>query len=302
MLSRENEWIWDSWYAVEDEFLHAFYLMAPKALVNPDLRHINARVGHSVSSDGVTWEHLPEALAPDKQGFDSQATWTGSIIKEGNTWHLFYTGINKEHRERQQMVGHATSVDLVSWQRDLNNPILSATSPYALLGNSIDGAEHFRDPWVFKHEGMWHMFVTASEVSGDGTIGYATSSDLYSWDLQPPLATNSQFRQLEVTETALIDGQWFLFFCAGPNDIHREGIEKGFGTYCVPAEGPLGPFDFEKTQLLAKGIYAARAVKFLGEWNLFGFIDSGEPGGFQGVICDRIPITLESNGNLRLVR
>lgn len=302
MLSRNNEWIWDSWYVVDDNgILHAFYLNAPKSLDNPDLRHFNARVGHSVSNDGITWEHLPEALGPTTgEGFDCLATWTGSVVQDNGIWHMFFTGIGSEHRELQQKIGLATSPDLLTWTRVSDSPILSAKSPYALLGNSYDGAEHFRDPWVFPHEGKWHMLVTASDETGIGTIGHGTSADLKTWTLQPALTNNSQFRQLEVTETAFIDGQWFLFFCAGPNDVIREGIEKGFGTYCVPADGPLGPFHFEKTQLLAEGIYAARVVWFLGKWNLFGFLDTGIPGGFQGVICDRIPLKLHKDGLLAL--
>ncbi len=200
------------------------------------------------------------------------------------------------------MVGHATSPDLVTWTKVAADPTLAAAAPYALLGNAHDGAEHFRDPWVFQLEGQWHMTVTASDESGLGTIAHATSTDLMSWELQGPLVTDSQFRQIEVTEMAQIDNQWYLFFCAGPNDVLREGIDKGFGTYCVPADGPLGPFHLEKTQLLANGYYAARVVWFLGEWNLFGFLDTGKPGDFQGVICDRILVRRNEDGTLSLVK
>lgn len=299
MLAREHEWVWDSWYIVDGDDLHAFYLMAPKSLGDPDLRHFNARVGHSVSTDARNWSHLPEAFGPsESDGFDNLATWTGSIVRDGDTWHLFYTGINRDTRERVQKLGHATSSDLVSWTRTSDDPILAAAHPYATLTTSADGAEHFRDPWVFFHDRQWHMTVTANETSGWGTVAHATSTDLNTWELQSPLVHDSHLRQMEVTQTLQVDGKWVLIFCAGPRDIDIDGVTKGFGTYSVPADGPIGPFHVDRTALIADGIYAARVVEFGGEVLLLGFNDTGVPGGFTGAIGDPVPLRLTENGTL----
>lgn len=300
MLSRENEWIWDSWYVVNGEDLHAFYLMAPQSLGDPNLRHINARIGHSISRNGTDWTHLQDAFSPSEVfAFDDQAIWTGSIVQKDGLWHMFYTGICTETKERVQAVGHATSRDLLTWTRATSTPILRAKAPYCTL--AANGVEHFRDPWVFMFDDCWHMLVTSNEGSGWGTIAHATSDDLLEWTLHAPLVQDSKLRQIEVTETLCIDGQWVLLFCAGGPDIHREGIPSGFGTYCVPAAGPIGPFDLDKIEFFAPGIYAARAVEFQGKWMLFGFLDSGEPGGFQGVIGNPRELRLTNRGTLELV-
>jgi beta-fructofuranosidase len=300
VLSRDKEWIWDSWYVVNGDDLHAYYLMAPRSLGNPDLRHINARIGHSVTQNGTDWVHLPEAFGPSEvDDFDNQAIWTGSIIREAGLWHMFYTGITRETKERVQAVGHATSEDLMTWKRVTSSPILRAEPPYGTLDR--DGVEHFRDPWVFKSDNRWHMLVTSNEGSGWGTIAHATSDDLMVWTLHAPLVHDSRLKQIEVTETIFIDGQWVLLFCANGPDIQREGITSGFGTYCAPASGPAGPFDLDKIEFFAPGIYAARAVEFQGKWLLFGFLDSGEPGGFQGVIGDPRELRLTDRGTLELV-
>lgn len=312
VLSRTDDWLWDSWYAVEHDAvhgdtLHAFTLTAPKSLGDPELRHVNARVGHSVSTDGVHWTHVADAISSsDGDDFDSQATWTGSIVRAGGLWHMFYTGIHRETRERVQAIGHATSPDLMTWTRVRDDATLRANEHYAQLGNAHDGSEHFRDPWVFEHEGRWQMLVTASDRDGWGTIGHAVSDDLNHWELRPPLVSNSQFRQLEVVETICLDGpdgqpHWVVLFCAAERDVLRPGVTAGWGTYCAPADGPIGPFHLDRAELFAPNVYAARAVQFNGEWLLFGFLSDGTEAGFTGTISDPLPLRLTDRGTLELV-
>lgn len=302
MLSRANEWVWDSWYVVDGDDLHAFYLMAPKDLPHPDMRHINARVGHSVSSNGRDWEHLPEALGPsDDDGFDSQAIWTGSVVRDGGRWHFFYTGINKVNQIGVQAIGHAVSDDLVSWTRLSHEPILRAAHPYRVAADTPLVSEPFRDPWVFKLDDGWHMTVTAVDADGWGTIAHATSPDLDAWTLQGPLVTESRFQQLEVTQFVTIEGRSHLIFCMGAHDVHRDGIERALGTYSVPLDGPMGPIDLNRTTVLGRHVYAGRVVEFKGQHLLLGFTDTGDPADFTGTIGDPIPVKTAADGSLRIV-
>lgn len=303
MITREEFWVWDSWYAHDKGLLHAFYLKAPKSLVNPDLRHHQAEVGHSVSTDGTNWEVLPDALNKNsEQAFDNQGIWTGSIVKHEDLWHMFYTGIDQESKGRIQRIGHATSADLISWTRVSNDPTLTAKSPwYATAETDPKAEEPFRDPWVFHYENKWHMLVTARDSAGDGTMAHATSEDLWDWELQPPLIENASFAQLEVFQVVEVDGQWVLVFCAAPQDVTREGIEKSYATYAVSAQSPLGPFNLDTATPITPngGVYAGRIVlNEFGAPKLYGFIDNGQPGGFQGVISDPIDVQLTSEGVL----
>lgn len=301
MLSRSEDWVWDSWFAVTDKTIHAFTLTAPQALGDPELRHVNARVGHSVSVDGITWTHIQDALGPvGEDGFDSQATWTGCVLHVDDLWHMFYTGINRKNKEREQAIGHAVSKDLHEWTRVSDKPAARATRAYAVLGNNHDGAEHFRDPWVFWHEGAWHMLITATDPSGWGTIGHAVSQDLDRWEVLEPLVAESGFRQLEVAQTIYMDGKWVLLFCAAEKDVVRDDVEAGWGTYCAPADGPIGPFHLDRAELFAPNVYAARAVHFRNEWVLFGFLSDGTVTGFRGVISDPIPMRMNERGTLEI--
>lgn len=298
-MRRENDWLWDSWYAQASGGYHAFHLTAPKSLGNPDLRHINARVGHSFSRDFVTWEELPDALLPSTvEAFDDLATWTGSVIEHDGQWHLFYTGIDKRTGGAIQRLGHAVSSDLISWERVSTEPILEADARWYATVSAGEPDEPFRDPWVLWHDGQWHMLITAKHASdardggGHGTMAHAISDDLYTWKLLEPLIFDSGFRQLEVLQVVEIDGQWNVVFCAGPNDVSRPGVEAKFATYMAPASSPLGPFDLDAARPLAGGgIYAGRIVRLPdGTSALMGFLDSGEPGGFTGIIGDPVSI------------
>lgn len=292
-ISRAHDWLWDSWYAQAEDGIHAFHLTAPKSLGNPELRHVNARVGHSRSHDFVTWEELPDALLPGESGsFDDLATWTGCVLEHKGAWHMFYTGIEKRTGGAIQRIGHAVSSDLTNWERVSTEPILEADARWYSTIASGEPDEPFRDPWVFWHDGQWHMLVTAKHSSdardgrGLGTMAHATSSDLMTWTLHEPLIHDSGFRQLEVFQVVEIDGSWNVVFCTGPGDVSRPRIEAKFATYMAPAAGPLGPFDLDQARPLAGGgVYAGRIVTLTdGAPALMGFIDSGEPGGFTGVI------------------
>ena len=301
MLSRADDWVWDSWFAVEDDTIHAFTLTAPRALGDPELRHINARIGHSISPDGITWTHLPDALRPTgTDSFDAQATWTGCVVKVDDLWHMFYTGINRDKLEREQAIGHAVSPDLNEWSRVSSNPAARATNAYAVLGNQHDGSEHFRDPWVFRHDGAWHMLITATDPAGWGTIGHATSDNLVDWIVGSPLVSDSGFRQIEVTQTICLDGRWFLLFCAAESDVLRHDVVPGWGTYCAPADGPTGPFHLDKAELFAPNVYAGRAVNFRNEWVLLGFLSDGTASGFEGAISNPLPMGVNDRGLLEI--
>jgi beta-fructofuranosidase len=296
-ISRAQDWLWDSWYASAADGYHAFHLTASKSLGNPDLRHVNARVGHSVSQDLVTWKELPDALLPSAgEAFDDLSTWTGSVLEHEGLWHLFYTGIDKRTGGAIQRIGHAISNDLIAWERTSSVPILEADARWYATMAAGEPDEPFRDPWVFWRDGQWHMLVTAKHASdahdgsGHGTMAHATSPDLFSWTLHEPLIHDSGFLQLEVFQVVEIDGTWNVVFCAGPADVTRPGVEPAFATYMAPASGPLGPYDLDLARpLCGGGVYAGRIVTLPdGEPALMGFIDSGKPDGFTGTISDPI--------------
>lgn len=309
MLLLKERWVWDSWYHKDGDNYHCFFLQADRALVDPEKRHLNASIGHAVSRDLSNWEVLQDAISPSTEpAWDDNATWTGSVIKDSVTgiFHMFYTGVSLNEKGLIQRVGHATSKDLITWDKDLSSPIAEADSKFYEKLNQPDWHdEAWRDPWVFFNDSdkKWHMFVTArlneGEILDRATVGHLISSDLKSWSIEKPLTGATGFGQLEVLQIEEVNGKFVLIFCVALEHIKNPKPHFVSGTYSAPAESILGPFDLSQADLIAPE-YAGRIVKGPdGVWNLLGFIGNGSDGEFVGAICDPIPLQLTSNGTLK---
>ena len=120
VFALNDTWLWDSWYARDGDTWHGYFLQAPKSLIDPDLRHLNATQRHATSQDLITWTDLGTTFEPQREGpaWDDSTTWTGSVVQDdAGLWHLFYTGTCLAEKSLYQRIGHATSTDLHNWTR-----------------------------------------------------------------------------------------------------------------------------------------------------------------------------------------
>ena len=271
----------------------------------PDRRHRNVTVGHSISTDLVNWQTVSDALTPSESpAFDSWTTWTGSVIRHGDLWYMFYTGTSREDAGERQSVGLATSPDLYTWTKEENLPVVAADSRwYKTLSAGYD-YEPFRDPWVFKipGENQWTMLTTASSIESksrldEAVMGVAKSNDLINWTVQPPLGKPGQgFGETEVFQFEIVDGIPIILFCCGPlwiSDERKAAGEIG-GVYSLPVAADLSDVDFNRSVLFPDtSVYASRLVKdSQGGWNLIAFINEID-GEFVGELSDPIPVTAD---------
>ena len=291
MLSLTADWLWDHWLYRRNEEWHLFFLRAPRALGNPDLRHDHARLGHAVSTDMRSWRELPDALTP-RSGtdfFDSRTIWTGSTLTlpDGGT-RVFYTGTSTRHGSARQVVGWADSTDLLTFPRSPTMSGLSADPRwYATLAGGEE-CEDWRDPFVFHYDGEWHMVVAASAPNEGpttrGILGHATSPDLTHWSVQPPLSEPGRWGQLEVPQVHVIEGTPTLVFSCGTS-CQPEATRGSARVFLVPGQTPLGPWDFDAARSIARtDLYAGQVVDTDEGWVFTGFNDP--PGAFAGTMPD----------------
>ena len=322
VLSLKDKWIWDSWYAKTGETWHAFFLMADKALGDPDLRHFNVTQGHATSTDLKTWDYRGVSLAPAKgPSFDDLTVWTGSVIRgPDGTWHLFYTGGAKAEGALIQRIGHAVSNDLDTWTRAGTDGLcLDMTGPNAvhyetehMVGHWHDRA--MRDPYVIADPSGkgYLMFFTArapgiAEPNAGGAIGLATSPDLYDWTLQPPVFVGG-FGQMEVPQVTEIDGRWYCLFCTSAehwSSAYRAANPQTpvTGNHYLMADHPRGPWRIAPGPWFDGGLpcprYAARMLETENGWVVIGFADQGRAA-FGGYLLDPEPVSIDGAGLLHI--
>lgn len=304
MFELPDAWVWDFWTADDGTDHHLFFLHAPRALGDPEARHVHAAIGHAVSRDLTRWRRTADAIGPARPpAFDDLATWTGCTVRHPDgTWFLFYTGGTRTARGVVQSIGYATSVDLLTWTKNPGNPVLTADDRwYERLGDSSWGDEAFRDPWVVADpDGHgWHMLITARARTGPvddrGVVGHAWSPDLREWVLREPLSAPGRgFAQLEVLQVELVDGRPTLLFSCLPTETSaaRRAAGVDSGVWIATGDSLLGPYDLDHaTPLTGSSLYSGRLVRLrdTGQWRLLAFHHDPASSSF-GRICDPLPL------------
>jgi beta-fructofuranosidase len=299
----DDHWVWDFWLADDGDTFHMFYLHAPKSLVDPELRHRNARIGHAVSRDLVRWDDLGVVLGPGgTDDFDATATWTGSVVRgEDGLWRMFYTGARFLPDGRNiESIGLATSPDLGTWTKRASLVIGADERWYERLGDSSWPEEAWRDPWVYRDADGdgWHMLITARAKKGAvddrGVIGHATSPDLITWTVCPPLsAPGAGFMHLEVPQLLDHGGSQLLVFSCDTPKLSLARQESGVvgGIWAVDVDPGSARFEIASAELLAPDdIYAGRLMRTRdGALCLIAFT-MNDHGSFGGAISDPLPV------------
>jgi beta-fructofuranosidase len=299
-LRLPDKWVWDSWFVRDGDTHHAFYLQASRALGDPDRRHFHPSVGHSTSTDLVNWTLQRDALIiSEPPAFDDLTTWTGSIVRDDDgVWWMFYTGTPIGARDRHQSVGAARSTDLVVWEKVSTESLVEADARW-YESFDVDGHQTWRDPWVFRfpNSPTWHMLITARANHGPdgdrGVMGHATSDDLLSWTVQPPLSEpGAGFHHLEVFQLEIVDGVPVILFCCDRNAMSDDRRVSDDGVFSCVVNADLTDVDFRRSTLLDDSIYAARLIETDDGWVVIGFINHPD-GEFVGELCDPIPVTAD---------
>jgi beta-fructofuranosidase len=301
----EDEWVWDAWYADDGGEFHLFYLHAPRLLGDQFLRHVNATIGHAVSTDLRDWRLLPNALEPGPEGtWDDVATWTGSVLRHRDTWYMLYTGVSSVEQGLVQRLGLATSADLVTWTKHPANPLNQADPRwYGQLDLTAWHDQAWRDPWLLPDPGGdgFHALICARVAQGApddalGVIGHAWSPDLVNWETRPPLSEPGEFGHLEVPQVEMVNGTPVLLFSTAR--LHTGAARRArlphetSGTFVAVGESLLGPWDIAAARVIpVPDLYSARLVRDrAGEWQVLGFLDGSARGTFIGEISDPIPL------------
>ncbi|HUA43866.1 MAG TPA: hypothetical protein VMA77_01485 [Solirubrobacteraceae bacterium] len=308
MLALADDWVWDSWVADDGERYHLFFLRAPRALHDPQLRHTAARIGHATSTDLTHWDVHADALAPEPGRWDDLALWTGSVARgDDGVWRLFYSALSTSRGlgVDDQRIGMAESDDLFTWRRvGLSSLVAPDPRWYATLDRDDPASATWRDPFVFKDPAGdgWHMLITAraagAQPLSDGVLGHARSRDMRAWELGPPISEpGAGFGELEVSQARIVDGRPLLVFTCHPDQQTAEQ-RSAFGRFCtwsVAGESLTGPWAVGRARPFRgePTLTAAPLVRRRdGAWALLGFRNLDPDAAPKLEVVDPIPVTV----------
>lgn len=127
--------------------------------------------GHLTSDDLVSWNEENAVLWPT-EGWDDFGIWSGcSLILSDGTPAVVYTGVDGV----KAGMGIATSSgDYQTLDKNPSNPIIS--------GAPSEVNMDFRDPYVWKKDGEYHMVIGSGISSIGANIVYYSSTDFNNWD------------------------------------------------------------------------------------------------------------------------
>ena len=205
---------------------------------------------------------------PDAEDFNC---YTGSLIDDGDTIHLFYTGNNPnilaaDDTPQLQQVMHATSEHgLLAWRKHPEHTF-AAPPPY-------DPAD-WRDPFVYRvAPGQpWRMLLATRHLDGPprrrGVVAQLISEDLISWTPVEPLWDPRRYVTQECPDVFQQDGWWYL--------VYSE-FSDAFVTRYRIARDPDGPWHAPAYDTVdGRAFYAAKSVSAGGRRFFIGWIATKE--------------------------
>lgn len=133
--------------------------------------------------------------------------WDFWLVDDGSDYHLFFLYASRALRDPharhyRASVGHAVSSDLVTWERVVDALVRSEAPAFDDLATWTGS--------VVRHpDGRWFMFYTGASLQPGSraniqSIGFATSTDLMTWDKAPGPVLAADPRWYET----YADGHW----------------------------------------------------------------------------------------------
>ena len=135
-------------------------------------------IGYATSSDGITWTKQGKVFQ-GTDAWEAAGVLSPSVMKEGSTYKMWYSGRADDGGIGSLQIGYATSPDGIAWTRDPGNPVLAK-------GGVGDWDERgIGVGTVIREDSTYMVWYTGYKGHGESeievAIGYASSSDGISW-------------------------------------------------------------------------------------------------------------------------
>lgn len=220
--------------------------------------------GHAKSKDGLHWEYLPVALAPD-QKYDEGGCFSGSAIEKDGVLYLMYTG-HLPHEENEDLTRQnqniAYSTDGITFEKYKSNPVISEKDIPA--GSSI---VDFRDPKVIEKDGVYYCVIGSKTKDNKGQVLLYKSEDLLSWEYVSVVFEHNEYlgSMVECPDFLLFEKNQVFILSAMDYTDSVTGEYYPHISWIIQGEMNWSTYKFEMTQIdeMDKGLdfYAPQSAQ-----------------------------------------
>ena len=200
------------------------------------------RAYEAFSDDGIDWttDYEPILEPGDAGTWDEARIETVSVIKVGDTYHMYYAGCAWPCDTGQFGIGHAVSDDGTNWVKDAGNPVVEAHEE-PLEWGFYTAAE----PSVVHHDGTFYLYYASArsnwpDYGAPFGVMLATSDDSSNFEIHGPVHTMSDaydiqsFRGYSTPMVFVADGQFHLYYDVvhtpkKPSDFDQVAISHAVG-------------------------------------------------------------------------
>lgn len=201
--------VWDFSIVRADGSYHIYYHTIPEAApgaANGDT------IWHATSPDLAHWSvQGPVLVTAAAEAWEQGALWAPAVARDEDNgrWVMLYTGVDAR---MNQVIGLAESPDLSTWTRLGPGPAIAPDTTAYIWSAAAEWSD-FRDPYLWRDGGMWHVLVTARQTiagSARGVLFHASSPDLVAWTDLGPIFTNDGTQPGRVLESSQyrVIGNW----------------------------------------------------------------------------------------------
>ncbi len=183
-VMRHNASPWDSLAAWIPKVLKIGNAYTMWFTGSPGESHAVWQIGRATSEDGRVWvqDTTNPVLRVGAPGqWDAALVHTGSVLFDGTTYRMWYTGMSQGYGSGTAGIGLATSSDGIHWTKDtLNNPVLGAGASGAWDAHGVGQCAVVYDSVSQRYQ----MFYDGNELDyfqQTSGIGYASSADGIHW-------------------------------------------------------------------------------------------------------------------------